>query len=583
MKHNDEMSKIALVGPGGRKKLKDILKSVENKVVPQVQADYSQEDETKPDYIKNKPAELTADDIFDFLAQKEYFTIEAKENSTSITWVAGLDDDDDPNPKTIQVSTDGVTWTSKTSDEDGTALATLNAGDKLYIKGNNDSYAAYEREYDSFDGIYGNYFESDKDVYVYGNIMTLVNGEDALNGIQAQLGEYAFARLFWKLRDHLYFRPDKKLSLPATKLGYKCYAYMFYGCTHITVAPKLPAKALTNSCYTRMFSGCTGLIKAPALPAMTLAHSCYSGMFSGCTNLTEAPELPAMTLASYCYSEMFSGTHITKMPKLPATTLADYCYKGMFAGCNYLTSREVPNVELVTGCFSEMFRNNTSMTTAPELPATELAPYCYQGIFKGCTALVTPPELPVTTLASGCYKEMFYGCTSLETAPELPATVAVDHCYESMFYGCTALTEAPELPITNAPSGCCRYMFSGCTALTKVPSTLRANVVESEAYESMFSGCSSITISPDMLVKTFNPSWSGCVNHMFQNCSSLTRIKCLAENIIVEQEGLAVPGVYWAQGVAVTGTFIKHPKADFWLENDNSGIPSGWTVETATS
>ena len=36
----------------------------------------------------------------------------------------------------------------------------------------------------------------------------------------------------------------------------------------------------------------------------------------------------------------------------------------------------------------------------------------------------------------------------------------------------------------------------------------------------------------------------------------------------------------WVNGVPSTGTFVKHPDAN--IPTGRSGIPSGWTVETAT-
>ena len=36
----------------------------------------------------------------------------------------------------------------------------------------------------------------------------------------------------------------------------------------------------------------------------------------------------------------------------------------------------------------------------------------------------------------------------------------------------------------------------------------------------------------------------------------------------------------WVKNVSTTGTFVKHP--DAILRTGESGIPSGWTVETAT-
>ena len=149
------------------------------------------------------------------------------------------------------------------------------------------------------------------------------------------------------------------ISIPT----YRCYSYMFYGCTNLTTAPELPATTLASTCYSYMFRDCTNLTTAPELPATTLTEDCYYFMFRGCTNLTTAPELPATTLAPNCYSYMFSGcTNLTTVPNLPATTLAASCYEGMFRVC-------------------------TNLTTVPNLPATTLAASCYYEMFDGCTKL----------------------------------------------------------------------------------------------------------------------------------------------------------------------------------------------------
>ena len=121
------------------------------------------------------------------------------------------------------------------------------------------------------------------------------------------------------------------------------------------------------------------------------------------------------TLANYCYRYMFQGcTSLTQAPALPATTLAAYCYFGMFQDC-------------------------TSLTQAPALPATTLANYCYQYMFQDCTSLTQAPALPAATLAHDCYQYMFRGCTNLTKIPALPATALADYCYQGMFYGCTSL------------------------------------------------------------------------------------------------------------------------------------------------
>ena len=281
-----------------------------------------------------------------------------------------------------------------------------------------------------------------------------------------------------------------------------------------------------NSAFYRLFYNNDKVLSAEnlSLPATTLAEKCYYSMFQGCTSLVTSPELSATTLASYCYNSMFKGcTALTKAPELPATTLVYYCYQSMFQGC-------------------------TSLVTAPELPATTLVYYCYNSMFQDCTSLVTAPELPATMLDSQCYQSMFQGCTSLVTAPELPATRfgGEANCIY-MFQGCTSLVTAPSiLPATRLVAGCYYGMFKGCTALTKAP-VLPATTLATQCY-----------------------------GEMFRSCTSLNYIKAMFTT---------TPGtdtMNWVDGVASTGTFVKNSAAT-WNVTGVYGIPSGWTVETASA
>ena len=281
---------------------------------------------------------------------KEYFTIESLEDNNTIYLKASST----AITKTVSASTDnGSTWVEYTSStgSNGTTLATLNTGDKLLVKGENEAYGTSS---------YYNQFKSTGQFEVKGNIMSLISGDSFVNADELVV-QYTFYRLFYECTGLI---SAENLVLAATTLANNCYSSMFQNCTNLTTAPELPAEALANNCYLSMFNGCTSLTTAPELPATTLAGSCYYGMFSGCTSLTTAPELPATTLASYCYCSMF------------------------------------------TTC--------TSLTTAPaELPATALTQSCYESMFSYCTSLTSAPELPATTLASYCYNFMFYSCTSL--------------------------------------------------------------------------------------------------------------------------------------------------------------------------
>lgn len=112
-----------------------------------------------------------------------------------------------------------------------------------------------------------------------------------------------------------------------------------------------------------------------------------------------------------------------------------------------------------------------------------------------------------------------------------------------------------------------RGLYSGCTGLVDaskliIPAT---NAVAS-AYREMFYNCTSLEIGPEILATKLN--YLTCAN-MFNGCSKLKYIKCLATNMYNSTSN-------WVQGVSPTGTFVKKAGANW--PTGNNGIPSGWTV-----
>ena len=242
---------------------------------------------------------------------------------------------------------------------------------------------------------------ADHKIYVYGNVMSLINDEGDFSKDKTISEEYALAGLF-DSNANLYNHPEKKLLLPATTLAKSCYSDMFANCTSLTTAPELPATTLADGCYGFIFFGCTSLTTAPELPATTLAEYCYYDMFYGCTGLTTAPELPATTLADYCYSEMFCYcTGITTAPALPATTLAAHCYEYMFVNC-------------------------TSLETAPVLPATTLADKCYMQMFTNCEKLSSVSCKATSGINSTNLENWLEGAGTYATSPTLHVTTGYD-------------------------------------------------------------------------------------------------------------------------------------------------------------
>ena len=288
------------------------------------------------------------------------------------------------------------------------------------------------------------------------------------------------------------------------------------------------ANPVANNFYF-LFYNCTGLVSAKnvIIPSyISEKNSICGSMFRGCTSLVEAPELPATTLSSSCYTYMFYGC--------------------------------------------------TSLIVAPELPATTLGSSCYDNMFNGCTSLTTaPPELPAVTLQNSCYAGMFRNCSSLVSIPSLlPATTLKSQCYQYMFMGCTSLTTTPTMAPTILANKCCQGMFSGCTSLENVMLTLPATTLESSCYYAMFVN-TKITTAPYLPATTLV---TDCYGMLFDGCSKLNYIKAMFTT---------TPGTSytanWVRNVPSGGTFVKNSAATWADTFGNNAIPTGWTVETASS
>ena len=241
---------------------------------------------------------------------RDYLTIESLEDYNTISWKAGSAN----LLKTISISTDdGYTWTSKESSTSGTTLATLDAGNKLLIKGFNTAYANSSNS---------NYFTATANFNVEGNIMSLIYGDNFVGQTTLDSAGYNLKNLFQNCNKLISAR---NLILPATSLTRECYENMFIYCTALTSAPGLPATTLTNSCYYGMFAGCTSLTTAPELPATTLTDGCYSSMFNGCRSLNYVKCLATDISASWCTNSWLnnvaaSGTFVKNVSMTNWTT-----------------------------------------------------------------------------------------------------------------------------------------------------------------------------------------------------------------------------------------------------------------------
>ena len=102
-------------------------------------------------------------------------------------------------------------------------------------------------------------------VYVYGNIMSLINPDSTLFSSLTSL-EYDyqgdnvyrnFKQLF--MGQDMRHTEGKDLVLPATTLTDECYMEMFKGCNNLDRAPDLPADRVPDKAYADMFGYCSSL------------------------------------------------------------------------------------------------------------------------------------------------------------------------------------------------------------------------------------------------------------------------------------------------------------------------------------
>lgn len=242
----------------------------------------------------------------------QYFTIESLDDGNTVRFLGG-----DYLPKIVSASTDnGATWTAygasssgATVETIGTLIATLDRGEKVLIKGLNDTY----NDIDGYHVGHSSYLKPSGRYVVYGNIMSLFYGDSFTTATTLNSPD-PFGAFFSRANDQyiLNLISAANLVLPATNISENCYSQMFKDCTSLTEAPSaLPAMTLTKNCYYGMFHGCTSLTKAPTLPASTLAERCYLYMFKGCTSLNSVTCLATDKSASLCTYEWLKDVSST--------------------------------------------------------------------------------------------------------------------------------------------------------------------------------------------------------------------------------------------------------------------------------
>ena len=115
-------------------------------------------------------------------------------------------------------------------------------------------------------------------------------------------------------------------------------------------------------------------------------------------------------------------------------------------------------------------------------------------------------------------------------------------------------------------------MFANCSGLYDVSELDFPSVnLSYNCYQAMFYGCTNLILAPILPAYTLV---NYCYSATFYGCSNLSKIICYASDVSAYK-----CTSNWVSGVASSGTFVKANSMDDWEEGD-SGIPSGWTVDT---
>ena len=491
----------------------------------------------------------------------QYLTIESLEDGNIITFKSS----NSANTLTISASTDnGETWSPAKATIGGYQMATLNAGDKILLKGRNERYYYNETTHTVL---------ASKNSNVYGNIMSLRYGDDFRD--KTTISNY---NLFYGIfSGNTGIISSRNLKLPATRISQYCYYCMFYGCTNMIDAPELPATTLDRYCYQGMFEGCTSLSVAPELPATEVKQGCYYNMFRNCTSLTTAPSLKAKSPKDKCYFGMFygctnlsyieclatdanttytqnwvhgvasTGTFVKAETVNPQWLCGDSGIPSGWTGCEGEDHHETPEpvndyltVKILGSPGTFKFSSRTGGNVQYSVNNGE-----WKALGTGTQTSVFNTGDAVRFRASGVtvYESGNEGMGTLSGSTEFEVygnvmslvhwdnfenqeTLSKDCQFARLFLGNTGLKSARDLklPSGSLTSKCFYLMFSGCTSLEYAPA-LNSMSLANYCYSSMFEGCTSLTTAPSLPATTMKRY---CYHGMFKSCISLVSAPALS-------------------------------------------------------
>ena len=353
----------------------------------------------------------------DIVYEESYLTLDILEDGT-VKWNAfDLESTGSPLIKTIQYSINDGEWVTATSSTSGVTI-NVSTGDKVRLKGTNNTYASTNKLYSGFGGNANGASTGTASFNVYGNAMSLIYGDNFVNQTTFPSGSsYNFCCLF----DGANVISAEHLILPAMTLRGHCYRAMFANCPTLTAAPELPATTLSASCYRFMFQYCS-FTTAPELPALVIPDSAYYGLFSGCSNLNYIKCMARDISANHATDQWVqnvaaSGTFVKDVNVNNWVVNSE---NGIPVGWTVTTEGTVINVTSPT----ITYENNTITITCAESGTTIYYRLGTSGIYQ---VYSTPVEISETTTVYAYSQKSYVNSTTVSRNCQYVAPVIPDY------------------------------------------------------------------------------------------------------------------------------------------------------------
>lgn len=468
----------------------------------------------------------------------------------------------------LQYSLDGLTWKDYTWADKSGKIISLNAKNGLTHVYFRSTVTDNSGKCCTSDALYYQ-FKFSGTIEASGNIMSLLRKDCR----RYSVGDYEFIRLF-SFCNTLRTAP----SLPATKLGVRCYERMFMDCTALMTPPELPATNLADYCYRWMFLRCHILPYAPELPAMTLKPYCYYQMFGTCKNLTAAPILPATDLADKCYEKMFlnceklqyinvyfsdwgsntiewvNGVSLTGEFYCPESLTKEYGISRIpYDNNNKWHVYDNTNVHLYfeakrNGSTIQLNKKGTNLPSAIALlystdNGATWNDYTWNGTTGQTIALnksganrvffkagkTSDSNYKRNRTFSNDPNKAYYnfvmkgsftanGSITSLLSQDLSLDTVPDNAFGRLFMDCSVMKTAPTLPAKTVGKSAYQYMFLRCKSMPTPPELPAVNLGNS-CYFGMFMQCFNLTSAPELNATNLADK---CYYQMFKNDTALT-------------------------------------------------------------